>query len=439
LSEFGQRPDLRLLRPSRGTLPLDALDLDEPVIQGRFEWAIRQGHPGYLWPDVPIHAWRACLFELERVVAWVLAGEQKVRLELPRAATARALGIAAFTSGVGPLLGHWLESGLLEAEPDVRRLLGLHLEHNRLRTQRISRALDSLLRTLATVQVPVIIVKGGYTSSVYFADPAVRPVADVDVVIRPSDVGRATTALEGAGYRASVRQSRPYKCDWLPLDAPRSLRSIELTHYDNGFSFEVHVSLDRVFDGVRTIALGRLDEHAVAWPQRGRNAFRLREPAGTALLALHMSEELHQLQLIRLIELVLVLRREYTNSAQWADLSALLERSRAEAFVYPAFELAERLAPGCVDADFRRYLAGHAHSRLVRVVDGLRPASAHRVERLSLEERLLWARGPWQTLRRLAYLAWPTRAGRSRRPLRAVYRERWYRLVRGRLGLSDRL
>ncbi|HSL69591.1 MAG TPA: hypothetical protein VK864_05075, partial [Longimicrobiales bacterium] len=186
------------------------------------------------------------------------------------------------------------------------------------------------------------------------------------------------------------------------------------------------------------VRLGAVRDQSTPWPEAGANACRLRQPALTALLALHASEELHQLQLIRLVELIYVIQRDFLDRASWAELTALLESAQACRFVFPAFELCERLVPGIVDPDFRSRVGRYAHGRLRRAVERISPATAQRVDRLSLEERLLWADGVTQTVRRLAYLAWPVRARHSRRPLATVYRERFYRVLRGRLRLHDR-
>src|SRR5687768_10042320 len=111
---------LALTRPdARADVPwlMDALDLDPALIKARLEWAVREGHPGYLWPEMPMHVWRACLYEIERVTAKVLNGPTPVELELPEGADAAALGISAFTAGIGPLLGYWLEAGQVTAGP----------------------------------------------------------------------------------------------------------------------------------------------------------------------------------------------------------------------------------------------------------------------------------------------------------------------------------
>ena len=59
------------------------------------------------------------------------------RGETPFEGNAEAIGVACYTSGVGPLLGFWLEQGGIAASPQVSAVLERHLRHNRLRMDRL--------------------------------------------------------------------------------------------------------------------------------------------------------------------------------------------------------------------------------------------------------------------------------------------------------------
>lgn len=429
LLESGDRPYLRVLRPN--ALGWNALDLDPSALQARFDWAVRQGHPHYYWPEFPVHVWRACLFEIERATSQILS-EGRAELRPPADASPRALGIAAFSAGVGPLLGHWIDTGALKVDPEVGRLLELHLRHARLRAQRMKSGLIDLLAILERAGTQVTVIKSAHTGATYFSEPALRPAADIDIVVSPADLKAAARQMESAGY-VPTGNKHASKCDWLPPGVVPMVCSLELTHADNGYHFDVHDSLDRSFGGIHNVRIGDLTELTEPWPELAPNARRLRPIANTAVIALHVSEEWHRLQLIRIVELVLMLRRDFgQNSAAWGDLLALADRSHAHAFFYPAFELVERLAPGTLRPEFRQQLSLHTHDRLVRVIGSLRPATANRIEQSSVDETLLWANGPWQVVRRLLDMIWPIRASRSSRAIRRIYRERFFRLLRGR-------
>jgi len=416
-----------------------APELTPDQIEARLRWARRQGHGAWLWPDLDIEAWRACQREIERVAALALAQRAApVRFEAPPGADAYALGIAAFTSGMGPLLGWWIERGILAATDDVTFRMKMHLEHGRERAVRLAGALRDTFDVLDRAGVRTVVLKGMHTGPAFFPEPGTRPAADVDLAIAPRDIDTTVRALEAAGYARIKTRRHPWKSDWRPPGAPRRLRSIDLNHGDNPFSVEMHDGLDRVFYGVKTLRFGPPD----AWstepaPGLHPSAYVLGEPWLAAFLAAHASEELHQLQLVRLVELVLVLREDGANGTlEWDRLESLVDRLGARRFLWPAFELAERLAPGTVDAAFRRRLAEAATPRMHRVLERITPGTAQRPDSLSLDERFLWARGPVETCRRIAWLLWPTRGEST--PLRHVYARRLSGLLRGRVRLRGR-
>ncbi len=412
------------------------LELTGAEIAARFRWARQQGHIAYLWPHVPVDAWRACLRETERVVGLVLSHHpDPVELVTPPGADARAIGLAAFTSGTGPLLGFWLEQGRLSAEGELPALLRLHLEHNRRRARRMNAELQRALDVLAEAALRAVVVKASHTGPAYFPDAGTRPAADIDLIVPPAEAALAAQRLERAGYRLVKRQRHPWKSDWVPPDSPAGVRSLELTHADNPFTIELHGGALREFFGVRTLSLDPLDERNTRWaPELHGSARVLVQPWLTAYLAAHASEELHQLQLVRIVELALVIRQDTERGLLRGDaLLALLRERDAVRFVYPALELVERLVPGTIDEGLRCALNASATPRMRRVLERLGPGTAQRLEGTSLDERFLWTRGPMEMLRRVLHMLWPTR-GKSQR-LRNVYRERLARVLRGRISL----
>ena len=211
----------------------DSLDLSPKLIKERMRWAREQGHPFYLWPDIPISEWRASLREIQRVTTHILAGGSPPALTLPGMADARKMGVAAFTSGMGALLGYWIEVEKLSAPPDLSDVLSLHLRHGRERARLLSHELHEALEVLAAVDIVPIVIKGAHTAHVYFPDPGTRPASDLDLVIGLDEVREASRALRRGGYAETNRQGRPYKSDWVPPGASTTVRSLEMTHRDN--------------------------------------------------------------------------------------------------------------------------------------------------------------------------------------------------------------
>ncbi len=387
--------------------------------------------PGYVWPDVPVQAWRLGLQEIERTTRAVLTGtKSRCQLAVPVECDARALGTAAFTAGMGPLLGFWIEQGRLETEPELAALLGLHLEHGRRRADRLEAELLRAVDVLSAAGVSTTVIKGMHTAWVYYPEPGTRPLADIDVLVAPADLERVERALKDAGYEPvlATRVSRPFKCDWVPPAAPRTLRSIELTHADNPYTLDVHTSLDRNFLGIRTLALGSpRPEELPRWRGPSSAARVLAQPLLTAYLAAHTAQELRRVPMTRLVELALVLRRD-ESTLDLDALLALLRRLDGLRLVYPAFALTERLLPGTVRPDVLAELEGDAPPAMRRLLARLEPATAQQIDRFSFAEALMWARGPLDYLRLALFTVWPFHYPAPLR--RRVSADRFFRLIR---------
>jgi hypothetical protein len=225
-------------------------------------------------------------------------------------------------------------------------------------------------------------------------------------------------------------------CEWIPPGEDLLPRSLELTHEANPWTVDLHGSFERDFGGAhRVLVVPSRPEVTEHWSFGGRPARVLAQPYLSAYLAAHASQELKNLTLIRLIELVLVLRRgAAAGTLRWDELMTMLG-PRAARFVYPAFELAERLAPGTVDPGFRVDLQRSATPRVRRVVGALEPATAQRLEAVSLGEQFMWVDGPMAVARRLARVLWPEWAGSLADMLR-VQRVRLRQLLARRVMLT---
>ncbi|UCC26048.1 MAG: nucleotidyltransferase family protein [Gemmatimonadales bacterium] len=421
-----------------GSLPLAALDLTPAAIRERFRWAQRNGHPQYLWPNVPVGAWRSGLDEIERVSRAVLGGAGgPTSLRLP-SGSVEALGVAAFSSGMGPLLGYWLEAGLLGAPEAVRQLLLLHLAHGRLRARRLEDQAQRVLQVLADVDIRGTVLKGVETGRRFFPSPGTRPSSDVDLLVEPGRMDEAEVALREAGYDClSPRNPRRDRSEWAPRGASRDLRSLDLTHGDNPITIDLHGSLDRNVLGIATVGFGSLDHHRrVPWADVHPAGGVLAQPLLTAFLAVHASTGLLNLTMIRMTELVLVIRSGLeTGDLVWAELSDALAQSGGDRFVHPAFEMAERLVPGTVDPGFREEVARRATSRVRTYVAALTPATAQRLEVRSMRERLMWVSGPLDLARTIRETVVPPGLG-SVRSLGRLYSQRIWRVLRGRVSLG---
>ena len=364
----------------------------------------RGNDPAALWPGVRSDALQRAADAIGHATTALMRGAEAT---LTTDADARTVGIAALLTGMGPLLGFWLERGTLHTRGDIAAVLAEHLAQGRLRAARIGDEVSPLLAALAAAGAAPAVMKGFHTARIAFPDPGTRPFADVDVIVAPRHVATAEAILQGAGFTAKPARHGIYKRDWRPPGGEGTV-SFELWHSRSDWSLELH-------DGVNFETLLRLgarldlqDAFEPAPPAFGVPLLVPRPALLLAILATHASLELGTARLLRSVELVRVVRHlRDTRRLDWPAFEALLHRSRAARFVYPALSLAERLAPGTVGAGVLAR-ARHATTRRARQLDARYTLTAPILpDTLSPGHRLLWTDGPREVLRELAAIASP--------------------------------
>jgi hypothetical protein len=344
-----------------------------------------------------------------------------------------ALRAAAYTSGLGPLLGHWLERGDVAADAACRSLFARHLDHGRRRASRLTASGAALLEALAARGVEPTVLKGLHTRE-YFPEPGTRPCADIDVLVPERDLAAAQSVLRKLGYVETLRTARPFRSEWAEAGAASLPHSLELDHVEDPLGVDLHVGLERMyFRGVWARLTPALPAHRTRAMVAGHEVTLLAQPLLLAFLAIHAGHLLDTLRAVRLVELAFVMRRDAAGAPLWAPLVDLLGRTGTGRFAWPALELTGRLAPGSVDPEVLERLRREVTPRMRRVVatmtDGLR------LPRRSLDEKLMWARGPGELLLNLSELVWSADSRATPREVLRLYRRRWHMLRRRALGV----
>jgi len=424
MPKFAAAPfyDSRELTPGMSAdFEIDAQEFDR-----RRALARRLGSPAWLWPEVTVSAWAEAVSELSKAVAAILAGR---RASLP-CCDRMALSLACYTTGIGPLLGFWLQAGTLRADAEVAALLELHLEHSRERCERVSTKARKIVRELTRNTYPVVVLKGGHTAYSYFPDPATRPSSDLDLLVPSDQVQLAEAVLAKAGFQSVSRTVR--ESSWVLGGERREPRSLWMVHADDPWSVDLHSSLD--FSASPGAPLVRLDganlfESVGVW-QLEPSACVLQQPNLLLHLAVHASGGLHSLTLLRMVEIVLMIRQDSaTGRLSWDEFLELAQRTGGLGAAYPALRLSDKLAPGTVPHEVLACSAAAAPARVKNVIEKLEPATAQRVHRASIGEHFMWVAGVGGWLRQLGCDLVPERE------LWPVYQARTYRLLRGRFSL----
>lgn len=128
---------------------------------------------------------------------------------------ATALARRALAQGLGPLLYARLRGQEVLPQSAMAELRQAYYESAG-RSARINHALETILQALAASGVPAILLKGAALAQAIYGNPALRPMGDLDLLVRPADVDTALATLAGLGYRP-----------WQHEPAPGSTRTYE--------------------------------------------------------------------------------------------------------------------------------------------------------------------------------------------------------------------
>lgn len=400
----------------------DIADLEAGEFARRRSAARQRGTPAWLWPEVSTGEWAEALADIRQVISKVLAGK-KARLS---STDRRAVSVACYTSGVGPLLGYWVEAGKLGATPAIGDLLKLHLDHARVREAHVREQSRRMVSALTARTIPVIVLKGGATAYRYFPEPETRPASDLDLLV-PFDWSHAAEAvLADAGLASIGRDAR--ETTWSSPRERREPKSLWLVHGEDPWSVDLHSSLDfAASPGAATVKLDRGDPFNATEPWALEPSGRvLSQPLMLLHLAVHASGGLHSLTLLRMVEIVLAIRQDVASGRlDWDEFMALAAQTGGLGAAYPALTMCDMLAPGIIPERVVDACGEAMPSRARAVVDLLEPATAHRVNRASLAEHFMWVTGPDGWFRQLRSDLMPGTAA-----LRRVYEARFYRLLR---------
>jgi hypothetical protein len=237
-------------------LPLDAFDLSPAEVEHRFAWAVRQGNRSWLWPDTPIAGWRSALLQIERITREIL---HDGRADTALTESGDRLCVAAFTSGMGPLLGYWGAVGKLRASAEVLALVDLHYRHNAIRMDMLSARAAEAVGARAGAGVRATVLKGMQTAFAYFPTPGTRPLSDIDLLVDAADRALAGEVLHCLGYLPGKTVLFPPQQCWRMASSPPVPRSLVLTHRDGPWYIDLHTGLSQRYSaGARIVELDRL-------------------------------------------------------------------------------------------------------------------------------------------------------------------------------------
>lgn len=409
-------------------LDLSTYDLNPGEFEDRLVWARSNGQVSWLWPDIPFERWRTARESVTSAAADVLRhGSAETKLD----GDADTLSLAAYTAGLGPLLGWWIAEGRIHASSEVAATMDLHLRHNRMRMDKMRERAIGVARALSQRAIAVTVLKGMHTAFDYFPAPATRPLGDIDLMVDARDTPRAKTYFQASGHRLTYSSIR--EDSWRPKESAAAPRSIMLVHADDPWTIDLHHSLEYAPDPVAQptkFDLVTQDCERESW-SCVHAASVLPQPLLLLHLAAHAGSSLGSLSPLRMAETVMVIRRDTASGMlRWPAFLEMAKATRALGMVFPALYFAEQLVPGTIPNDVLEMSAEATPAPVRRNVQRWSPAHIQQIGRSSIREHFMWCEDWRGIARRVLFDIAPVT---SPGILWSVYRSRAIQVLRNRL------
>jgi hypothetical protein len=208
---------------------------------------------------------------------------------------------------------------------------------SRERTRRMLDGVVELLDALEDAGVAALPFKGAALAPLYYPDPLLRPLGDVDVLVRRADVERGVAVLRDLGYRFYSRSAE----DEVYL---RGERKANVWAPDNVHPVEMHYALREEYAGLAYDLAGEMWGSALRRPYwQGTTALVPDTPALLHHVCAHATSD-WLIQRGRLMHLDDVRRlAARMDEASWDAFRAAVPPSGAR-FVYPILAFATRYA-----------------------------------------------------------------------------------------------
>lgn len=243
------------------------------------------------------------------------------------------------------------KSGMLMPD-SARESLASIAALSRERTVRMLDAAVELIDALRAAGVEAVPFKGALLAPLVYADPALRPLADLDVLIPERDVAKGLAVLERLGYTYYSRSAE----DFVYL---RGTRRSNVWHPENVQPVELHFRIREEYAGLAydlTDAVWSSAEKHPYW--RGSEALAPSRPVLLHHLCAHMTSDLliQRGKLMEIGDLQIVASR--MTQEDWNSFLSAAP-SHGVRFVYPALAVTDRYAPGAVPKAVLSALATH--------------------------------------------------------------------------------
>lgn len=244
--------------------------------------------------------------------------------------------------GIGPYLHAYLPSSLLWPTIPAAMRAWLAWQHamNADRMTNFQSDLQPILQRANRVGIRVMPLKGALLAWRYYADPALRPMADLDLLIEPAALSAMTALLTELGYYHSADQARVTDHHRFTHLVANKVVARDCEHPDNPRRLELHTGLRRnIWNGAR-----HRDLTMLLWSAAQESRLLgepIWQPSADALLTTVVAHAAGHF-----------FRRE-GRILQWLDIAQLTPTTHAlpideAVWTYPIYRLAQRALPGAL-------------------------------------------------------------------------------------------
>lgn len=247
-----------------------------------------------------------------------------------------AIVAEAFRHQLGPLLYDRLKTRLPDQVVPTRvasDLKNTYL-HSAAAALRRSHFLARALGALNAASVQTIVLKGAYLAENFYRNPALRPMCDVDILVRPEVLGKADVALSSVGFNALE----------FSLSPPDDVNEFHYVDKASNMMLEVHWAL--LPPGYPfTVDMDALWKRAIPAPVAGVDVLALSSEDLVTHLALHTTIHRFEFGLRPLCDIAEVLSRA---SVDWDVLEEQTHKNGMSRAVNVPLSLATSLLQAAV-------------------------------------------------------------------------------------------
>jgi hypothetical protein len=270
-------------------------------------------------------------------------------LELDHNAEWDDLAVTAIAVGLAPLL-HWRLTQVdpLPATMAIAKLAVTRQAHAK-RNESIGRQLAELLAAFTQQKIDVLVLKGALLAPTVYAEAALRPMNDIDLLFRPEDMFKVGPVLENLGYQGKHKAADQGPGVTKHLSTYR--RAGDAASTPNPYlsaggdrMVEPHGSLEESWFGLKVDITPGVWERAVPLSLHGQPAYRLSTSDMLLHLAVHATFHVIMgasvfVQLYDIKQVVEV----WPVELNWSLVLNLTRKAKAQAFVYAGLYWAKTL------------------------------------------------------------------------------------------------